>query len=72
MWVGYGATIASVLILRYTEPDLRRPYKVSEPPHEKPIDVDFKQVQHKPGYAVTENSEKLEITIKRRRIVLSV
>lgn len=28
VWVGYGATIATVLILRYTEPDLRRPYKV--------------------------------------------
>ena len=29
VWVGYGATIAIVLILRYTEPNLRRPYKVN-------------------------------------------
>lgn len=27
VWVGYGATIACVLILRYTQPNLRRPYK---------------------------------------------
>ncbi|XP_060557780.1 b(0,+)-type amino acid transporter 1-like [Ruditapes philippinarum] len=28
IWLGYGVTILALLVLRYTEPDLKRPYKV--------------------------------------------
>jgi len=29
IWLGYGVTMAALLVLRYTEPKLPRPYKVS-------------------------------------------
>ncbi|KAL4234943.1 b(0 +)-type amino acid transporter 1 [Mactra antiquata] len=28
IWVGYGATMTALIVLRFTEPDMKRPYKV--------------------------------------------